>query len=94
VVADDELHLGVFHATDAGPGHLMRLFPGRLPHPKAARKARKPDAEALTRLPPFAGCPHGALLAIGSGSKRGWMTRRMPDARTGSAIRSPVARCF
>ena len=70
VVADDELHLGVFHESDAGPGRLVRLFPGTLPHRKKARKARKPDAEALTRLPPFAGCPHGALLALGSGSKR------------------------
>ena len=70
VVADDELHLGVFHSTDAEAGHLVRLFPGELPAPAKERKARKPDLEALTLLPAFAGYPDGALLALGSGSKR------------------------
>ena len=70
VVADDELHLGVFHATDAKAGHLVRLFGGELPAPAQERKARKPDLEALATLPAFAGYPHGALLALGSGSKR------------------------
>jgi uncharacterized protein DUF6929 len=70
VVADDELHLGVFHATEAKAGHLIRLFPGELPAPANERKARKPDLEALALLPSFAGYPHGALLALGSGSKR------------------------
>jgi len=74
VVADDELHLGVFHATEAKAGHLIRLFPGELPAPAKERKARKPDLEALALLPAFAGYPHGALLALGSGSKR---NRRM-----------------
>jgi len=74
VVADDELHLGVFHATEAKAGHLIRLFPGELPGPAKERKARKPDLEALVLLPSFAGYPHGALLALGSGSKR---NRRM-----------------
>lgn len=74
VVADDELHLGVFHATEATAGHLIRLFPGELPAPAKERKARKPDLEALALLPSFAGYPHGALLALGSGSKR---NRRM-----------------
>jgi len=70
VVADDELHLGVFHTTEATAGHLIRLFPGELPGPAKERKARKPDLEALTLLPSFAGYTHGALLALGSGSKR------------------------
>ena len=74
VVADDELHLGVFHATETKAGHLIRLFPGELPAPAKERKARKPDLEALVLLPAFVGCPHGALLALGSGSKR---NRRM-----------------
>jgi hypothetical protein len=74
VVADDELHLGVFHSTEAKPGHLVRLFAGELPAAAKERKARKPDLEALTLLPSFAGYPHGALLALGSGSKR---NRRM-----------------
>lgn len=74
VVADDELHLAVFPATDAQAGHLVRLFAGALPASQVERKARKPDLEALTLLPPFAGYPRGALFALGSGSKR---NRRM-----------------
>ena len=74
VVADDELHLGVFHSSEAKAGHLVRLFDGELPAPPKERKARKPDLEALALLPAFAGYPHGALLAFGSGSKR---NRRM-----------------
>jgi hypothetical protein len=70
VIGDDELHLGVFGSTDTQPGHLIRLFPGVLPAAKAPRKARKPDLEALLRLPSFAGYPHGALFALGSGSRR------------------------
>jgi hypothetical protein len=68
VVADDELHLGVFPATGNRAGHLIRLFPGELPAEKAARKKAKPDLEAITQLPPFAKHPNGALLALGSGS--------------------------
>ena len=69
VVADDELHLGVFSAESAAPGRLMRVFQGDLPLPPAERKARKPDLEAITLLPASAAYPHGALLALGSGSK-------------------------
>jgi hypothetical protein len=70
VVADDELHLGVFPAAGNAPGRLLRLFDGELPADKAARKKQKPDLEAITRLPAFGGHPNGALLALGSGSKR------------------------
>ena len=68
VVADDELHLGVFPADGSDPGILLRLFPGTLPSSKSERKAIKPDLEALTLLPASAEYPHGALLAMGSGS--------------------------
>lgn len=69
VVADDELHLGVFDASAVdAPGTLVRLFAGELPHDKGARKKAKPDLETLAQLPPFDGYPHGALLALGSGS--------------------------
>lgn len=76
VVADDELHLGVFDATRLGgsdpqrmpPGELVRLFEGELPRGKKQRKLAKPDLESLTLLPPLSGCPFGALLALGSGS--------------------------
>jgi hypothetical protein len=69
VVADDELHLGVFCAESAAPGRLIRVFPGDLPLPPAERKASKPDLEAITLLPAAAAYPHGALLVLGSGSK-------------------------
>lgn len=69
VVADDEHHLGVFDAFGDAPGDLLRLLPGELPSSKPQRKAVKPDFEALTRLPPLAEFPFGALLAIGSGSE-------------------------
>jgi hypothetical protein len=69
VVADDELHLGVFGATDNGPGHLVRLVHGELPAEKAARKKEKPDFETLTLLPASEKFPEGAILALGSGSK-------------------------
>lgn len=67
VDCDDELHLGVFSLVDRKPGHLVRLFDGVLPEPKAARKRQKPDLEALVCLPTFRGFPHGALQASGRG---------------------------
>lgn len=69
VVADDELHLGRFDADGSVPGQLFPLFEGRLPDKPKARKAAKPDCEALIELPPFAGHADGALLAFGSGSR-------------------------
>ncbi|MDG9921957.1 MULTISPECIES: hypothetical protein [unclassified Pseudomonas] len=69
VVADDELHLGLFSLADDQPGQLVRLFEGELPAPKAERKAAKPDLEALALLPALPGHARGALLALGSGSK-------------------------
>jgi hypothetical protein len=69
VVADDEHHLGVFSADHEGPGEMVRLFEGTLPDKPKKRKAQKPDLETLMLLPAFAGFPHGALLAMGSGSK-------------------------
>lgn len=69
VVADDENHLGVFSAVNDAPGDLIRLFEGTLPEKTKKRKAEKPDLETLTHLPAFSGYAHGALLALGSGSK-------------------------
>lgn len=68
VVADDEMHLGIFDTETGKPGRLLRLFEGTLPAQRGARKKRKPDFEALCRLPPDAVHPFGALLALGSGS--------------------------
>ncbi|MCQ1837125.1 DUF6929 family protein [Neorhizobium galegae] len=69
VVADDELHLGVFSKDTSEPGHLIRLFAGDLPSGKAERKQQKPDLEAITFVPAFDNFPHGALLAMGSASR-------------------------
>jgi hypothetical protein len=68
VVADDELHLGRFTLDAGRAGRLLRLFPGDLPNARKRRKKRKPDIEVLMRLPANVGFPHGALLALGSGS--------------------------
>ncbi|MBC7917348.1 MAG: hypothetical protein H7Y28_06035 [Rhodoferax sp.] len=74
VVADDELHLGVFADNAAPgvpstPGTLLRLLDGDLPDGKRERKQAKPDLEVLTLLPPMPACPSGAMLALGSGSR-------------------------
>ncbi|WP_141331848.1 hypothetical protein [Myxococcus sp. AB025B] len=68
VIADDSLHLATFPAHEDAPGRLSRLFEGELPEEPAARKAAKPDLEALCLLGPLVGAPHGALLALPSGS--------------------------
>ena len=93
VVADDELHLGIFDEpaapqAEAAPGSgsdpthpmgtLLRLLDGDLPQDKGQRKKAKPDFESLVHLPPLPGCPAGALLAMGSGSK--------PNRQTGVLI--------
>lgn len=59
VIADDELDL--VKIPDVGPITLLRLLPGDLPDEPRARKAMKPDFEALCRW-------HTGLLALGSGS--------------------------
>jgi hypothetical protein len=69
VVSDDEHHLGQFKLANDDPVKLKRLFDGDLPLGMKDRKAAKPDLEVLTLLPATARYPHGALLALGSGSK-------------------------
>jgi hypothetical protein len=78
VVADDELHLGVFRAHSSEPGRLIRLFQGELPAGKVDRKKQKADFEALTLLPSHGDYPYGALLALGSGSR--------PNRRLGALL--------
>jgi hypothetical protein len=76
VVADDENDLGVFDLEGAQPGQRWRLIdaptgaqsPG-LSGSNPTRKALKRDLESLTLLPALTACPHGALLALGSGSR-------------------------
>lgn len=69
VVADDELQLGVFSSDMQAPGATLPLLAGALPPDKTERKRVKPDFETLACLPPTAALPHGALLALGSGSR-------------------------
>ena len=69
VVADDENQLGLFDLSTTEPGRLLPLFDGQLPLRHDARKAAKADCEALLALPAFDGYPHGALMAMGSGSR-------------------------
>jgi hypothetical protein len=47
----------------------VRFLPGELPADPEQRKRDKPDVEALALLPPSAGAPAGALLALESGSR-------------------------
>ena len=68
VVVDDETGLGVFPREGDAPGRMLELPGERLPNDPVARKQSKPDLEALCVLPPHDGAPHGALLALGSGS--------------------------
>ena len=68
-VADDEHHLGLIDVDGISPVHLYRILPGDLPQDKAQRKKAKPDLEALAFWPPAPDWPHGALFAIGSGSR-------------------------
>ena len=68
----------MFRANSSEPGHLIRLFDGELPSSKSDRKKQKPDFEALTLLPAYGDYPHGALLALGSGSR--------PNRRLGALL--------
>jgi hypothetical protein len=70
VIGDDELDIAVFELSTGEPGEMRRALPGELPEDPEERKEEKPDLEALTMLPPFDGAPFGALLGLGSGSKR------------------------
>jgi hypothetical protein len=73
VVADDEHHLAMFGSETDSPVTLVRLFAGDLPDEKVLRKALKADLEVLVFIAPdsrWSGFPNGALLALGSGSRR------------------------
>lgn len=89
VIADDELHLGVFDLAERHDGGWVRIFAGDLPDEAPARKALKPDLEALVRLPPFAGHPDGALLALASGSKPNRCTGVLLGLDASGALRGP-----
>ena len=77
VIADDELHLGIFeerpkpasNSRRFKKGRLFGLLAGTLPDGPEQRKAAKPDFESLALLPAFSSPSTGVLFALGSGSK-------------------------
>lgn len=69
VVADDELALYELNLAPGAPARALPLFAGELPVEAAARKAAKPDLEALTVLPAAIAGGEPRLLAIPSGSR-------------------------
>lgn len=70
VVADDEHHLAIFSRSNNSLGQLLTIVDGDLSLDTKARKKQKPDHETLLRVPACAEFPAGALLALGSGSKK------------------------
>lgn len=93
VVADDEHELGRFDLSSGEPGQRIALFDGELPLAHGLRKARKPDCEALVRLPAFGDCPHGALMALGSGSRATRLRASLLPLDPAGGIAGP-ARCI
>jgi len=77
VVADDETHLEVVRIADGVAVQRLPLLDRPLPREPKARKAAKPDFEALTWL------PDGALLVLGSGSTEARTTAVVVRSFTG-----------
>jgi hypothetical protein len=69
VVADDQPYLARFALTGTSPGEVIPLLDEQWPAAKKARKAAKADFESLVYLPPSEHFAHGALFALGSGSR-------------------------
>ncbi|MFL5358558.1 DUF6929 family protein [Archangium sp.] len=90
VVADDSLFLATFPLEGDAPGQLLRLFPGELPLEAKARKALKPDHEALCLLSGLKDAPHGALLAVPSGSTPVRMKGALVPLAADGSIGGPV----
>lgn len=90
VVADDSLFLATFPLEGDAPGQLLRLFPGELPLEPRARKALKPDLEALCLLSGLKDAPHGALLAVPSGSTPVRMKGALVPLAADGSIGGPV----
>ena len=91
VVADDSLFLASFPVHGEAPGGLVRLLPGELPRGVDARRAAKPDLEALCLVEGLASAPAGALLAVPSGSApvrmRGALVVLQADGRLTTSVR-------
>jgi hypothetical protein len=91
VVADDSLFLATFPLESEAPGRFQRLLPGELPLEPQTRKAHKPDLEALCFVEGLTGAPHGALLAVPSGSTavrmKGALVPLAADGSPGGPVR-------
>ena len=83
VIADDLLTLAVYDLQGVRK-QSIRLLPGELPDEHAARKAQKPDFEALVSM------PDGSVLALGSGStqrrQRAVWVQHMATAPSSSVV--------
>ncbi|MGH9601236.1 MAG: DUF6929 family protein [Terriglobales bacterium] len=88
VIADDANFLGVFPAEGNAPGRRLPFDHSSLPQDHAARKAAKPDLEALAHIPREVWPPYGALLALASGStprrRRGLLIAFNADGSAGA----------
>jgi len=69
VVADDELHLGIFPFEPNRAGDAYTLQAGELPAAPKPRKQHKPDFEVLTHLGATRATRSPMLLVLGSGSR-------------------------
>jgi hypothetical protein len=94
VAADDEHHLGrIDLSLSEAPVELLRVVEGDLPTDAVLRKRAKRDFEAVTWVPPHAGCTDGALLVLGSGSRpQRQHVLRVPLDATGAACGTVLAR--
>ena len=95
VIADDELSIAVFDAGHEKPGSLIRLLPGEFRSTRSNERQRKRISKSLLALPAFAGFEHGALFALGSGSKRksaipGRCCGLVPKAKRSAARRRSI----
>jgi hypothetical protein len=90
VVADDEHHLAHFSLDSNEPVQLLQLFDGHLPRDKGKRKKAKPDLESLAVLPALDMYPHGALLALGSGSRPSRCRGKLLALDSAGSIQGPA----
>jgi hypothetical protein len=94
VVADDEHHIAQFdaRAPAASPLRLLRIADGPLPADAAQRKARKPDLDALVRVPARGAAEQDLLVVWGSASRpqreRAFVLGLDGEGETSGAVRA------
>lgn len=70
VIADDERQLNVFPSLGRQPGYQLQILEGEVPDSDEERAKKKPDLESVAILPPSEHFEHGALISLGSGTKK------------------------